>query len=459
MTRRAVLFFAATAAALAMAVSPAWAATFVVNSTGDDGDAAPAGVCNTAPFPVGTEPECTLRAAIQETNANNNPSEVDRIDFSIGGSGVATIFPGSSLPTITQPVDINGYSAPGASANTTPVGDNAELRVRIDGTNIPGIPDGLRISGANSVVRGLSITRFGDSGVEVFGLAADNNTIRGNFVGMTPGGKDRGNGKGVVIASGASDNTVGGTTRQARNIISGNGPSDFFGSSGVDIFGNAAPQPTTGNVVQGNYIGTTRSGTSKLANTGRGVIVYDGASDTTIGDDNLADGASGANIIAFNGLDGVTILGNPNPAINSTGNNILSNSIFSNARLGIDLEGNGVTRNDGPGDSDMGANNLQNFPFLASAKTGLRNTTITGTLRSIQAEGYTLQFFKNPESTKDEGKTLIGEKFVSDANGDGIISFTFRPRQRVGAGNFITATATHDDDTSEFSAPKKVLRR
>ena len=442
MRARAALFLVVTVTMLAMAGSTAGAQifsqTFVVDSTADTGDATPDGLCDT----------CTLREAIQEANANNNPAEVDLIEFSLGASGVATIFPSSPLPTITQAVDINGYSAPGASQNTTAVGDNADLRIRLDGDAMGGIPAGLRISAANCLVRGLSITRFGGSGIEAFGPAADSNTIMGNFVGITPGGKDRGNGKGVVIASGASDNIVGGTTRQARNIISGNGPSPNFTSSGVDIF--SMNMPTTGNEVQGNYIGTDKSGTGDLGNTGRGVVVYDGASNTTIGDDNPANGSGEANIIAFNGFEGVAIL-------DGTGNGILSNSIFSNGRLGIDLGGNGVTPND-TRDTDTGPNNLQNKPAITSARTGPTNTIIEGTLRSIPDEDFTLQFFKNPEDNNDEGKSFIGQKSVS-TDADGVITFTFRPGQKVRVGKFITATATHASDTSEFSAPKLVRRR
>ncbi|MBA3950677.1 MAG: CSLREA domain-containing protein [Rubrobacter sp.] len=71
--------------ALAMVASPAWAAEFTVNSTGDDGDVGlPSGVCNTEPFLVGTEPECTLRAAIEEANVT---TAADTINFRIGGPG------------------------------------------------------------------------------------------------------------------------------------------------------------------------------------------------------------------------------------------------------------------------------------------------------------------------------------------------------------------------------------
>ncbi len=428
---------------LAMVASPAWAAEFTVNSTGDDGDVGPSGVCNTAPFPVGTEPECTLRAAIEEAN---DTTAADTINFSIGGSGVKTISPASFLPIVTQPVTIDGYTEPGAAENTLAVGDNADLRIRLDGLNTPGISRGLFISSAdNSVVRGLSITSFPGEGIDI--AVADNNTIEGNFIGLTPGGQDRGNGNGLSIRNGASDNTVGGTSPGARNIISGNGPSSQLSATGVGI----SEIGTTGNKVMGNYIGTTKSGTGNLGNSGRGFFVGNGASGNIIGDNDPSDGlTNAANIIAFNGLWGVDVSG-----ATSTGNSILSNSIFSNARLGIDLD---PGSNDGVGDADTGPNNLQNFPTLSSAKTGRRATTIKGTLESTQNATFTIQFFSNPASTRDEGKKFIGEKAVTDTDGDGIVPFTFKPTNKVKAGMFVTATATNDStaDTSEFSAPRKV---
>jgi hypothetical protein len=70
-----------------------------------------------------------------------------------------------------------------------------------------------------------------------------------------------------------------------------------------------------------------------------------------------------------------------------------------------------------------------------------------------------IQFFSNPNSTKEEGKKFLGQKLVSDTDGDGILPFTFKPQTKVGAGMFVTSTATNDvtGDTSEFSAPREVL--
>src|SRR5690242_710445 len=72
--------------------------------------------------PVGT---VSLRQAIIAANAATGP---DIINFNIPGGGVQTIAPfGATLPDITDPVFINGYSQPGASVNTNPFGqtDNA----------------------------------------------------------------------------------------------------------------------------------------------------------------------------------------------------------------------------------------------------------------------------------------------------------------------------------------------
>src|SRR5262249_51335666 len=94
------------------------ASTIVVDNTVDPGD----GVC--------ASPGCTLREAITAANANPGP---DIINFNIPGAGVHTITPTSELPTITETVTIDGYTQPGASANTLTVADDAVLLIELDG--------------------------------------------------------------------------------------------------------------------------------------------------------------------------------------------------------------------------------------------------------------------------------------------------------------------------------------
>src|SRR6476620_5333087 len=74
----------------------------------------------------------SLRWAIGQANSN---SGADTINFNIPGGGLQTITPATPFDDITGPTTINGYSQPGSSPNTLAVGDNAVLRVRIDGTN------------------------------------------------------------------------------------------------------------------------------------------------------------------------------------------------------------------------------------------------------------------------------------------------------------------------------------
>src|ERR687898_3056273 len=82
--------------------------TFTVNLTADTPDANLSNtVCDVNPTATGNQ--CTLRAAIQEANDNNNPTETDQITFNIPDAvdpGVKTISPGSELPTISERVII-----------------------------------------------------------------------------------------------------------------------------------------------------------------------------------------------------------------------------------------------------------------------------------------------------------------------------------------------------------------
>src|SRR5215210_1430061 len=57
----------------------------------------------------------SLRQAILDANANPGP---DDITFNISGAGVHTITPLTPLPAATGTVVIDGYTQPGAAANS-----------------------------------------------------------------------------------------------------------------------------------------------------------------------------------------------------------------------------------------------------------------------------------------------------------------------------------------------------
>ncbi|HXJ64287.1 MAG TPA: hypothetical protein VNN79_11080, partial [Actinomycetota bacterium] len=160
--------------------------------------------------------QCTLRAAIEE--ANDTPG-ADAIVFDIGGAAaVKTITPATPLPAITETLTIDGYSQEGASANTLATGDDAVLKVQLNGTNAGTDAVGLQVDADDSVIKGLVINRFSGTGVVIGG---SNSRLVGSFVGTNPAGDlARPNEFGVLMSG--PDVTVGGTGRAARNLISGN---------------------------------------------------------------------------------------------------------------------------------------------------------------------------------------------------------------------------------------------
>src|SRR6185503_11921522 len=89
--------------------------------------------------------------------------------------------------------------------------------------------------------------------------------------------------------------------------------------------------------------------------------------------------------IAFNNGLGIALTGAAN------GVTIRVNSIHSNAGLGIDLGGDGVTMND-PLDADTGPNGLQNFPVITSVAAQL----ITGTFNGAPNTAFTLDLYSSP---------------------------------------------------------------
>jgi hypothetical protein len=94
-------------------------------------------------------------------------------------------------------------------------------------------------------------------------------------------------------------------------------------------------------------------------------------------------------------------------------------------------------------------------------------TSINGTLNSTpstrkKTRTFIIQFFSNPSTDPDEGKTFLGQIQVQTDRQGGVKSdtgtFRFAPLQEVTDGEFITATATNKatGDTSEFSGAKRV---
>jgi hypothetical protein len=499
----------------------------------------------------------SFRQAILEANANPG---MDRIVFNIPGTGPHTInVLREGLPIITDAVTIDATTQPGYAGK--PV-------IELNGASVTAGATGLTITAGNTTVRGLAINRFVFDPSPPAGFNVGNgitlalnggNLIEGNFIGTNVAGTlAQGNDLDGIWVYQSGYNTIGGTTSTARNVIAGNRGSgiglvgsssngnvvqgnlvgtDVTGSvalgnlyGGVGIFGASNNRiggttpaaanvisgnndiglsiygPGSGNLVQGNLIGTNKSGTSTLSNLYDGVILSYGALDNTIGgptasarnvisgnrrygvyitgfvngaagnlvqnnligtradglgrlgnrghglridldaDDNAVGGISGTgNTIAYNGGNGVFVE-------SGTGNAILTNSIFANVGIGIDLGGDGMTPND-PEDADMGPNEMQNYPVLSSAAAS--SNLIRGSLHSKPASRFTVEFFTNTSCNSagnGDGERFIGSMTVT-TDGSGNVQFSFTPQTRVSAGQFITARTTDaSNNTSEFSA-------
>jgi titin len=260
------------------------------------------------------------------------------------------------------------------------------------------------------------------------------NRVEGNLIGtnVTGAGALGNTQHGIAIVT--PNNTVGGTTPEARNVISGNG------TYGVYLFS------ADSNIIQGNYIGTNITGDAAIGNHTGGIYLV--GNDVTIGGTSAGEG----NIIAFNG----TLPNHPGIEVidPSFRNAILGNSIFENAGLGIDQGGNGVTPNDSCDADTLVANNYQNYPVLTSALPAIGNTIIQGTLNSRPNSLFRVEFFATPtpDSTGyGEGKIFLGSTTVTTGN-NCQVSFVDTLPDVGPLGNYITSTATDAwGNTSEFS--------
>ncbi len=219
-----------------------------------------------------------------------------------------------------------------------------------------------------------------------------------------------------------------------------------FGGAGIYLNGSS------NNTLQANAIGTDPTGKVALANTGSGIKLAVGASNNLIGGATNGTG----NQITNNGGAGIAVTDNT-----SLNNSLLSNSIYANGGLGIDLGEDGVTENDA-GDSDTGPNHRLNYPLINSQGIGSNGTQILTYDLSLDvaAGSYRLEFFTNSaqdSSGHGEGQTYLGAKIITHP-GTGAVTLkgTLNTSQSVAAGTLVSITTTAINgnsygSTSEFS--------
>ncbi|MGZ8843358.1 MAG: Calx-beta domain-containing protein, partial [Pyrinomonadaceae bacterium] len=223
---------------------------------------------------------------------------------------------------LNQPVTINGYSQPGASANTQVNGSNALPLIELKSAN-PGFNTAFFINVSDCVIRGLVINNF-DVGISINGTiqpGAFHTTITGCFIGTNAAGNLAAPNTYGILVNGSSDNIIGGVSLSARNLISGNT------KSGISM-SVADGKDSKNNLVAGNLIGTDKSGTGAIGN-GNGIFLYQVNGPNTIG----AAPPLARNVISGNVLSGISL----SDALNTL---VIGNYIGTNA-AGTGKVGNG----------------------------------------------------------------------------------------------------------------------
>ena len=381
-----------------------------------------------------------------DTNANNTR---------IAGNYVGTNASGIAIPTGRPNGGVRGVQVFNAS-NTTIGGTTAAERNIISGNThfgaeIVGTNLGNRIIGnyIGTDVTGNSPIANGNGGVQIYFAAnttvgginpgegnlisgntnngivivgdtnTRNNSVLGNLIGTNAAGTAAlRNGLDGIQVINAPNNTIGGTTTAARNVISGSG------RIGIALFGTA-----TGNTVQGNYIGTDRTGNIAIAN---GSGLYIDASSNTIGGGTVGAG----NLISGNSQQGILLAGNGNSTTiqgNLIGTNVTGAADLNNGGTGVAISGasntllgtnadgvndanerNVISGNDRQGNSVGGANaNVQIFNAI--------NTRVAGNYIGTNATGTALPTGQTTGGVRgiqirNSGNTTIGGSTAAERN-------------------------------------------
>ncbi len=322
--------------------------------------------------------------------------------------------------------DPNGTTAIGNGFSGIGVWNTA-TNVLIGGTNTGA---GNLISGN---VDGVDIGSFGTTAVQVYG----------NFVGTTSNGLAAlpNTNIGVYLEQGTEGNTIGGPLAGEGNLISGNG------TDGVQLHDDG----TSFNTIQGNLIGTTKTGLAPLGNNGAGISIFFGTGNIIGGTSAAARNVIGANTnegiylyVANNetmqgnyigvGSDGMTPMGNgvipmhtqPGIYVEFSANNLIGGTA---AGAGNVIAGSG---NDGVQIYGQGANfNVVQGNLIGTTATGLA-------AYGNGASGISVLY--GPVSNTIGGVTAAARNVISGNLGTGV--FLAGASNTIVDGNYIGTDST-----------------
>jgi hypothetical protein len=254
----------------------------------------------------------SLRAAIYY--ATDHPGTTIRFNLATNDPGYSNgVFnihlTGYLPPLVANGTVLDGSTQPGFAGKPLIFVDGSQM---IPEAYAPGAATGLLVYSSSNQIKDISFSDFDWNGLTLLYADATNNTIAGCWFGLDPTGTNAAPNtyQGILVANGASGNTIGGTNVLARNVLSGNSQYGIF----------ITDSNTTGNVVLGNDIGTDFSGSNALPNGLSGVFLGGGTSSNIIGSINPA----GRNVISGNLQYGVYLT-------NTAGNVISGNYLGVNA--------------------------------------------------------------------------------------------------------------------------------
>lgn len=303
----------------------------------------------------------------------------------------------------------------GTNAAGTAALGNGDAGVVISGNSVT---VGGTTAAARNIISGNGASSAAGAGIVIGG---SNNVIEGNYIGTNiTGSKAVPNvGDGIEIEQGTG-NFIGTTTAGAGNVISANS------ADGVYLDG-----PSSGTMVEQNYIGTNAAGTGKLGN-GEGVLI-DNSANNVIGSDKATDGG---NVISGNGGTGIRITGTA-----STGNHV-HNDLIGTDKTGKVALGNfdGVLITIGPSDNFVGGTATDDRNVIAgSANEGIemfdtRDNSVQGNYIGVNVSG---------SAALGNGDDGI---FVEEATGNTLGGTTAAARNVI-AGNVGNGLEFDDDAT------------
>ncbi len=282
---------------------------------------------------------CSLRGALMAVNATpasdviafNIPESDPGFQSATGHWRISIVEPGPSLPTTGPSVIVDGYSQPGAIANTnTPSqgGLNGTLKIEVRGASPGGNANyAFQLdSDQPSVLRGLAINNYREAQVYLRGAGA--HRIEGCYLGTDITGNTAQLVSNGVSLSGSGPYVIGGVLPGERNLISGLNNAFLTRETAAD-----------GVRIQGNLIGTNAAGTAVVGNI-FGMLLFRMTNSLIGGSDPDA-----RNVFSGHSAQAIIFQVNAPGAFNGTRfhGNYFGTDVFGTRALGNDLQGGAAT--------------------------------------------------------------------------------------------------------------------